>query len=151
MWFVLYWILELLLPVLCNMIDIVLNICFTIMIHCWINCCVVCVSLLKILETCVKNGNKAFHLQVAQKDFLQELLRLATPRNNPPHFVLDKVLGLIQVLATLLCYVNFSTIYSCSKLYRSLGWVFGNIYRTDQLNAALQMTWYRLKPLQCIE
>jgi len=38
-----------------------------------------------------------FHIYVAQKEFLQELVKLAMPRNNPPHFVLDKVLGLIQV------------------------------------------------------
>lgn len=30
---------------------------------------------------------------------MQELIRLATPKNNPPQFVLDKVLGLIQTWA----------------------------------------------------
>lgn len=54
---------------------------------------------LTILETCVKNCGKKFHVQIAHKDFLQELIKLASPRNNPPHFVLDKVLGLIQTWA----------------------------------------------------
>jgi len=53
--------------------------------------------MLQVLETCVKNCGMRFHIFVAQKEFLQELVRLAMPRNNPPHFVLDKVLGLIQV------------------------------------------------------
>jgi len=52
---------------------------------------------LQVLETCVKNCGMRFYIFVAQKEFLQELVKLAMPRNNPPHFVLDKVLGLIQV------------------------------------------------------
>ena len=54
-------------------------------------------GVLQVLETCVKNCGRRFHIFVAQKEFLQELVKLAMPRNNPPHFVLDKVLGLIQV------------------------------------------------------
>jgi len=54
-------------------------------------------GVLQVLETCVKNCGMRFHIFVAQKEFLQELVKLAMPRNNPPHFVLDKVLGLIQV------------------------------------------------------
>lgn len=54
---------------------------------------------LTVLETCVKNCGIRFHIYVAQKEFLQELVKLAMPRNNPPHFVLDKVLGLIQTWA----------------------------------------------------
>ena len=54
-------------------------------------------DVLQVLETCVKNCGMRFHIYVAQKEFLQEMVKLAMPRNNPPHFVLDKVLGLIQV------------------------------------------------------
>ena len=54
-------------------------------------------NVLQVLETCVKNCGMRFHIYVAEKEFLQELVKLAMPRNNPPHFVLDKVLGLIQV------------------------------------------------------
>ena len=54
-------------------------------------------NILQVLETCVKNCGVRFHIYIAQKEFLQELVKLAMPRNNPPHFVLDKVLGLIQV------------------------------------------------------
>jgi len=70
----------------------------------WLLSCTVDISLviwcddvLQVLETCVKNCGMRFHIYVAQKEFLQELVKLAMPRNNPPHFVLDKVLGLIQV------------------------------------------------------
>lgn len=51
----------------------------------------------KVLETCVKNCGKRFHLQVAHRDFIQELLKMIGPKNEPSVFVQEKVLGLLQV------------------------------------------------------
>lgn len=60
---------------------------------------VVILYTLTILETCVKNCGKRFHILVAQKDFLQELMRVISPRANPPQIVVDKVLGILQTWA----------------------------------------------------
>lgn len=54
---------------------------------------------LTVLETCVKNCGKAFHVLVAQKDFIQELVKLIGPKNDPPLVVQEKVLNLIQIWA----------------------------------------------------
>ncbi|KAM7355646.1 TOM1-like protein 2 isoform 3-T3 [Cochliomyia hominivorax] len=54
---------------------------------------------LTVLETCVKNCGKAFHVLVAQRDFIQELVKLIGPKNDPPVVVQEKVLSLIQTWA----------------------------------------------------
>lgn len=54
---------------------------------------------LTVLETCVKNCGKAFHVLVATKEFIQELVKLIGPKNDPPPIVQEKVLSLIQVWA----------------------------------------------------
>ncbi|TMW51203.1 hypothetical protein DOY81_003739 [Sarcophaga bullata] len=54
---------------------------------------------LTVLETCVKNCGKAFHVLVAQKDFIQDLVKLIGPKNDPPMVVQEKVLSLIQTWA----------------------------------------------------
>ncbi|XP_055625025.1 target of Myb1 membrane trafficking protein isoform X2 [Toxorhynchites rutilus septentrionalis] len=54
---------------------------------------------LTVLETCVKNCGKAFHVLVAHKEFIQELVKLIGPKNDPPPIVQEKVLSLIQVWA----------------------------------------------------
>lgn len=54
----------------------------------------------QLLETCVKNCGKRFHIQVAQKDFLQDLIKIIGPKNDPPQVVQEKVLSLIQVMTT---------------------------------------------------
>lgn len=51
---------------------------------------------LTVLETCVKNCGKRFHLLVTQKDFVQDLVKLIGPKNDPPTAVQEKVLSLIQ-------------------------------------------------------
>ncbi|KAJ8978560.1 hypothetical protein NQ317_012083 [Molorchus minor] len=55
---------------------------------------------LTILETCVKNCGKRFHVLVCNKDFIQELVKLIGPKNDPPTAVQEKVLSLIQSWAT---------------------------------------------------
>lgn len=54
---------------------------------------------LTVLETCVKNCGKAFHLLATQKEFIQELVKLIGPKNDPPAVVQEKVLSLIQIWA----------------------------------------------------
>lgn len=51
---------------------------------------------LTVLETCVKNCTRRFHVLVCSKDFIQELVKLIGPKNEPPVIVQEKVLSLIQ-------------------------------------------------------
>uniref|UniRef100_A0A8C3ARB4 Target of myb1 like 2 membrane trafficking protein n=1 Tax=Cyclopterus lumpus TaxID=8103 RepID=A0A8C3ARB4_CYCLU len=53
---------------------------------------------LTVLETCVKNCGHRFHVQVANRDFIDGVLvKIISPKTNPPTIVQDKVLALIQV------------------------------------------------------
>ncbi|KRT78160.1 hypothetical protein AMK59_7664, partial [Oryctes borbonicus] len=51
---------------------------------------------LTVLETCVMNCKTPFHVLVCSKDFIQELVKLIGPKNDPPTAVQEKVLSLIQ-------------------------------------------------------
>jgi VHS domain len=46
---------------------------------------------LTVLETCVKNCGKKFHLLVSSKEFIQELVKLIGPKYDPPTAVQEKV------------------------------------------------------------
>ncbi|XP_050713850.1 TOM1-like protein 2 isoform X2 [Eriocheir sinensis] len=54
---------------------------------------------LTVLEACVKNCGKRFHIHACSKDFVQELVKLIGPKNEPPPAVQEKVLSLIQAWA----------------------------------------------------
>ncbi|KAL1233290.1 TOM1-like protein [Trichinella pseudospiralis] len=54
---------------------------------------------LTLLEACVKNCGPRFHRVVAQKDFIQELIRLIGTKYDPPLLIQEKVLGLIRTWA----------------------------------------------------
>ncbi|XP_041033714.1 target of Myb protein 1 isoform X2 [Carcharodon carcharias] len=55
---------------------------------------------LTVLETCVKNCGHRFHVMVASRDFVEDVLvKTILPKNNPPTVVQDKVLSLIQAWA----------------------------------------------------
>ncbi|XP_022829941.1 TOM1-like protein 2 isoform X2 [Spodoptera litura] len=54
---------------------------------------------LTVLETCVKNCGKSFHVQACNKEFISELVKLIGPKNDPPTVVQEKVLSLIQCWA----------------------------------------------------
>lgn len=54
---------------------------------------------LTVLETCVKNCGKSFHVLVCNKEFISELVKLIGPKNDPPTVVQEKVLSLIQCWA----------------------------------------------------
>lgn len=58
-----------------------------------------CFNLLfQVLETCVKNCGYRFHALVTTRDFIEGVLvKVISPKNNPPAIVQDKVLALIQV------------------------------------------------------
>ncbi|XP_063698958.1 TOM1-like protein 2 [Culicoides brevitarsis] len=54
---------------------------------------------LTVLETCVKNCEKPFHVLICSKEFCNDLVKLIGPKNGPPGDVQDKVLSLIQIWA----------------------------------------------------
>ncbi|XP_043482343.1 TOM1-like protein 2 isoform X1 [Leptopilina heterotoma] len=54
---------------------------------------------LTVLETCVKNCGKRFHALSCSREFVQELVKLIGPKNEPPTAVQEKVLNLIQTWA----------------------------------------------------
>ncbi|KAM8814881.1 TOM1-like protein 2 isoform 3-T3 [Rhynchonycteris naso] len=55
---------------------------------------------LTVLETCVKNCGHRFHVLVANRDFIDSVLvKIISPKSNPPAVVQDKVLALIQAWA----------------------------------------------------
>lgn len=47
---------------------------------------------LTVLETCVKNCGKRFHILVTNKDFVQDLVKLIGPKNDPPAEIQEKVI-----------------------------------------------------------
>ncbi|XP_047516668.1 TOM1-like protein 2 isoform X1 [Pieris napi] len=54
---------------------------------------------LTVLESCVKNCGRPFHVLVCNKEFISELVKLIGPKNDPPTVVQEKVLSLIQCWA----------------------------------------------------
>lgn len=71
-----------------------------------------------VLETCVKNCGKAFHVLVAQKDFIQDLVKLIGPKNDPPMVVQEKVLSLIQTWAD--AFKNQPDLNGVTQMYTEL-------------------------------
>lgn len=51
---------------------------------------------LTVLETCVSNGSRRFHVLVMTKDFIQDLVKLIGPKNNPPIDLQERVLRMIE-------------------------------------------------------
>ncbi|KAK3740677.1 hypothetical protein QZH41_019048 [Actinostola sp. cb2023] len=51
---------------------------------------------LTVLESCVKNCGRRFHVLIAKKDFLDDLVRILSPKINAPQVVQEKILSLIQ-------------------------------------------------------
>ncbi|XP_056606107.1 target of Myb1 membrane trafficking protein-like isoform X2 [Triplophysa dalaica] len=55
---------------------------------------------LTVLETCVKNCGRRFHMCVCSKEFVEGVLvRAILPKNNPPMILQDRVLSFIQAWA----------------------------------------------------
>lgn len=51
---------------------------------------------LTVLETCVSNCSHRFHVLVMTKDFIQDLVKLIGPKNNPPIALQERVLRMIE-------------------------------------------------------
>ena len=47
--------------------------------------------LFQLLDTLVKNCGRRFHLLIATRDFMCDLIRLVSPRDPTPQHVKDKV------------------------------------------------------------
>ncbi|XP_034481093.1 TOM1-like protein 2 isoform X2 [Drosophila innubila] len=73
---------------------------------------------LTVLETCVKNCGKAFHVLVAQKDFINDLVKLIGPKNDPPAVMQEKVLSLIQIWAD--AFKNQPDLNGVTQMYMEL-------------------------------
>ncbi|XP_032599263.1 TOM1-like protein 2 isoform X2 [Drosophila grimshawi] len=73
---------------------------------------------LTVLETCVKNCGKAFHVLVAQKDFINDLVKLIGPKNDPPAIMQEKVLSLIQIWAD--AFKNQPDLNGVTQMYMEL-------------------------------
>lgn len=54
---------------------------------------------LSLIETCVKNCGKRFHIHIATKDFLQDFIKIISPKHSPPIDLQMTVLGLLQTWA----------------------------------------------------
>ncbi|XP_064406991.1 TOM1-like protein 2 [Halichondria panicea] len=54
---------------------------------------------LTVLETCVKNCGIRFHSKIAQRDFLHDMMKVISVKNNPPTIVRERILGLVQYWA----------------------------------------------------
>lgn len=73
---------------------------------------------LTVLETCVKNCGKNFHVCVANKEFIQELVKLISPKHDPPIAVQEKVLSLIQTWAE--TFANQPDLKGVVEIYQEL-------------------------------
>lgn len=73
---------------------------------------------LTVLETCVKNCSKSFHVLVCNKEFISELVKLIGPKNDPPTVVQEKVLSLIQCWAD--AFQNQTDLQGVVQVYNEL-------------------------------
>ncbi|XP_060552471.1 target of Myb1 membrane trafficking protein-like [Ruditapes philippinarum] len=54
---------------------------------------------LTCLEACVKNCGRRLHIQIANKDFLNDMVKVIGPKYDPPQALQEKVLSMIQTWA----------------------------------------------------
>ncbi|KAK2169905.1 hypothetical protein LSH36_6g13051 [Paralvinella palmiformis] len=73
---------------------------------------------LTLLEACVKNCGRRLHIQIAHKDFLQEMVKIIGPKNDPPQVVQEKVLSLIQTWAD--AFQGIPELKEVNKVYQEL-------------------------------
>ncbi|CAB3220566.1 unnamed protein product [Arctia plantaginis] len=73
---------------------------------------------LTVLETCVKNCGKSFHVLACNKEFISELVKLIGPKNDPPTVVQEKVLSLIQCWAD--AFQNQADLQGVVQVYNEL-------------------------------
>jgi len=75
-------------------------------------------STLNVLETCVKNCGRRFHVVVCTKDFIQELVRVISPKNDTSTEVQEKVLTLIQTWSD--AFQRHPDLQGVSEVYQEL-------------------------------
>ncbi|KZS15499.1 putative ADP-ribosylation factor-binding protein GGA1 [Daphnia magna] len=71
-----------------------------------------------VLETCVKNCGRRFHVLVCSKDFVQELVKLIGPKNDPPTELQEKVLTLIQSWSD--AFQQYPELHGVTQVYQEL-------------------------------
>lgn len=54
---------------------------------------------LTVLEACMKNCGRRFHVLACQKDFVQDLVKMIGPKYDPPVLIQERVLGMIRCWA----------------------------------------------------
>lgn len=74
--------------------------------------------LLSVIETCVNNCQFRFHAQIMTRDFIQDLVKLIGPRNNPPIELQERVLRLIERCAE--TFKNYPEISGVVTVYNDL-------------------------------
>jgi len=89
---------------------------------------------LTVLETCVKNCGRRFHVHVAQKDFLKDLTNIMNPKHDPPIIVQDKILTLIQCWS--IAFQGAPELRAAEQTYQDLK-ARGIIFPTTDMEAAV--------------
>lgn len=59
-----------------------------------------------LIEACLKNCGRRFQAQVANRDFLHDLIKVLLPKHNPPIQLQTKILYMIKVRYAAF-YINF--------------------------------------------
>jgi len=54
----------------------------------------------------VKNCGKRFHVYIATKEFMQEMIKIISPKHNPSVELQNTVLSLIQVMLLYVCIIS---------------------------------------------
>ncbi|XP_055351397.1 TOM1-like protein 2 isoform X2 [Paramacrobiotus metropolitanus] len=73
---------------------------------------------LTVLETCVKNCGKRFHVLICSKDYISEIVKLIGPKFEPPVILQERVLGLIQNWAE--TFRNSPDLHGVTEVYNEL-------------------------------
>jgi len=89
---------------------------------------------LTVLETCVKNCGRRFHVHVAQKDFLKDLANIMNPKHESPIIVQDKILTLIQCWS--IAFQGAPELRAAEQTYQDLK-ARGIIFPTADMEAAV--------------
>lgn len=75
-------------------------------------------STLIVLETCVKNCGRRFHVIICTKDFTQELVKVISPKNETSIEVQEKILTLLQTWAD--AFQKHPDLQGVSEVYQEL-------------------------------
>ncbi|VDL60212.1 unnamed protein product [Hymenolepis diminuta] len=68
-----------------------------------------------LIEACLKNCGRRFQAQVANRDFLHDLIKVLLPKHNPPIQLQTKILFMIKVCLCITCPIDFSSLLYMNK------------------------------------